>query len=79
MTTIALQQTNGVFYVAHDDFNVTYATWRPRQNNDAGQSLPNHYYKNNYTISTLSHTMHFQERNAAGMEILGIDIISNVL
>ena len=61
------------------DFNAKHVTWRARQNNAAGQSLLNHYYKNNYIISAPSQPTHFPDRNPAGAEILDFAILSNVL
>jgi hypothetical protein len=61
------------------DCNAKHVTWRARQNNAAGQSLLNHYYKNNYIISAPSQPTHFADRNPAGAEILDFAILSNVL
>jgi hypothetical protein len=51
-------------------FNAKHVTWRARQNNAAGQSLLNHYYKNNYIISAPSQPTQFPDINPAGAEIL---------
>jgi hypothetical protein len=61
------------------DLNAKHLAWRARQNNAAGQSLLNHYYKNNYIISTPSRPTHFPDRNPSGAEILDFAIVSNVL
>jgi hypothetical protein len=61
------------------DFNAKHVTWRARQNNSAGQSLLNHYYKKNYKISAPSCPTHFPDRNPAGAEILDFAILSNIL
>jgi hypothetical protein len=44
-----------------------------------GQSLLNHYYKNNYIISAPSQPTHFRGTSPAGAEILDFVILSNLL
>jgi endonuclease/exonuclease/phosphatase family metal-dependent hydrolase len=61
------------------DFNAQHVTWRARQNNAAGQSLLNHYFKNNYIISAPSQPTHFPDRNLAGAEMLDFAILSNYI
>jgi hypothetical protein len=61
------------------DFNAKHVAWNARQNNAAGQTLLNHYYKSNYIISAPSDPTHFPDSNSADADILDFAIISNVL
>jgi hypothetical protein len=61
------------------DFIPKHITWRARQNSAAGQSLLNHYYKNNYISSAQSQPTHFPDGNPAGAKILDFAILNGVL
>jgi hypothetical protein len=52
------------------DFNAKHVMWRARQNNTAGQSLLNHYYKNNYVISAPFQPTHFPDGNTTRADLL---------
>jgi exonuclease III len=61
------------------DFNAKHVMWRANRNNSAGQSLMNHYYKNNYIISAPTKPTHFPDNNPTRADILDLAIVSNVL
>jgi hypothetical protein len=50
------------------DVSTKQVKWCTRQNKAAGQSLRNHYHKNNYIISAPTQPTYFRDRNPAGAE-----------
>jgi hypothetical protein len=59
------------------DFHAKHVPWNSVKNNAASCALINHYYKQNYVISTPSHPLHFPDgkRAVAGPRICHYQII----